>query len=438
MHNKIYPKRNLRSSIITTVLLSIFLTISSSTMAQEIDLLLKGGHVIDPKNKIDSKMDVAIIAGKIFKVAANIPATSAKKTVNVTGLYVTPGLIDIHGHVFHGTEPDHYLSNGLDALPPDGFTFRSGVTTIVDAGGAGWRNFDIFKKNVIDASQTRVLSFINIVGEGMRDIVAYEQNTSDMDAKLTSSIANKYKGLIVGVKIAHYIGHNWTPTDRAVEAGTIADIPVMVDFGKANPPLPIEDLFMKHLRPGDIFTHAYRYDREFDADGKMLEHKQAIVDMKTKKLKPFVFEARKRGIIFDVGHGGGSFMWSQAIPAMQQGFAPDVLSSDLHTGSMNGGFKDMANLGSKFLNIGMSLTDVIAASTWKPATVIKRTDLGNLSEGMEADIAVFNVKSGDFGFSDSNGIAIKGKQKLEAELTIRKGRIVWDLNAISAPAMPGQ
>ncbi len=416
----------------------IMLANMSSIKAQQIDLLLKGGHVIDPKNNINSKMDVAILAGKIFKVASDIPENTAKKTVNVAGLYVTPGLIDIHGHVFHGTEPDNYLSNGLDALPPDGFTFRSGVTTIVDAGGAGWRNFDIFKKNVIDVSQTRVLSFLNIVGEGMRDLVAYEQNTTDMDAKLTSSIANKYKDLIVGVKIAHYIGHEWGPVDKAVQAGTIANIPVMVDFGKANPPLPIEELFMKHLRPGDIFTHVYRYDQEFGRDGKMLEHKQAVVDIKTKKVKPFVFEARKRGIIFDVGHGGGSFMWSQAIPAMQQGFAPDVLSSDLHTGSMNGGFKDMANLASKFLNIGMTLPEVINASTWKPANVIKRTELGNLSEGAEADIAVFNLRTGDFGFSDSNGISIRGRQKLEAELTVRKGKIVWDLNAISSAPMPGQ
>jgi dihydroorotase len=131
-------------------------------------------------------------------------------------------------------------------------------------------------------------------------------------------------------------------------------------------------------------------------------------------------------------------MWNQAIPAMQQGFAPDVLSSDLHTGSMNGGFKDMTNLASKFLNIGMALPEVIAASTWKPATVIKRPELGNLSEGMEADIAVFNLRTGDFGFSDANGIAISGKQKLEAELTIRRGKIVWDLNAISSSPMPGQ
>lgn len=403
--------------------------------AQEIDLLLKGGHVIDPKNKINSKMDVAVKDGKIFRLAADIPASSAKKTVNVSGLYVTPGFIDIHGHVFHGTEPDNYLSNGLDALPPDGFTFRSGVTTIVDAGGAGWRNFDIFKKNIIDVSKTRVLSFMNIVGEGMRGIEAYEQNESDMDAKLTGSIALKNKEYVVGIKLAHYIGHDWEPTDKAVEAGRIAGIPVMVDFGKANPPLPIEDLFMKHLRPGDIFTHAYRYDQEFDRNGKMLEHKQAIVDIKTKKVKQFVWDARKRGIIFDVGHGGGSFMWSQAIPAMEQGFAPDVLSSDLHTGSMNAGFKDMANLASKFLVLGMPLPEVIAASTWNPAKVIQRSELGNLSVGMEADIAVFNLRSGDFGYTDASGMALRGKQKLEAEMTVRNGRIVWDLNAVSAPTI---
>lgn len=428
----LFIKSQLRTSPFLTILAFLMMVSFQQSKAQEIDLLLKGGHVIDPKNNINSKMDVAIIDGKISKVAANIPANTAKKTVDVSGFYVTPGLIDIHGHVFHGTEPDHYLSNGLDALPPDGFTFRSGVTTIVDAGGAGWRNFDIFKKNIIDASKTRVLSFLNIVGEGMRGIEAYEQNTADMDPKLTAAIADKYKQYIVGIKLAHYIGTDWGPTDKAVAAGKLANIPVMVDFGKANPPLPIQDLFMNHLRPGDIFTHAYRYDREFDNEGKMVEHKQAIVDMKNKKVKPFVFKAREKGIIFDVGHGGGSFMWSQAIPAMEQGFKPDVLSSDLHTGSMNGAFKDMTNLISKFLAIGLSLPEAIAASTWKPANVIQRPELGNLSPGMEADIAVFNLRKGDFGFSDSNGQSINGNQKFEAELTVRAGRIVWDLNAISA------
>lgn len=415
-------------------LLSFILLFGSLTVsAQEIDLLLKGGHVIDAKNKINSKMDVAVKDGKIYRVAADIPASSAKKTVNVTGLYVTPGMIDIHGHVFHGTEPDNYLSNGLDALPPDGFTFRSGVTTVVDAGGAGWRNIDVFRKNIVEPAKTRVLAFMNIVGNGMRGIEAYEQDETDMDAKLSAAIAMKHKDIVIGFKLAHYIGHDWDPTDKAVEAGRIAGIPVMVDFGKSLPPLPLEDLLLKHLRPGDILTHAYRYDQEYDKNGKMLEHKQAIVDVKTKKVKDFVWVARKKGLIFDVGHGGGSFSWSQAVPAMEQGFAPDVLSSDLHTGSMNAGFKDMANLASKFLTLGMPLADVIAASTWNPAKVIQRTELGNLSVGSEADIAVFNLREGNFGYIDASGMAIRGKQKLEAELTLRKGSVVWDLNALSAP-----
>ncbi|WP_395803754.1 amidohydrolase/deacetylase family metallohydrolase [Daejeonella sp.] len=420
--------------VLLQAILGICLSISSPTLqAQEIDLLLKGGHVIDAKNKINSKMDVAIKDGKIYRVAADIPANSAKKMVNVSGLYVSPGLIDIHGHVFHGTEADNYLSNGLDAVPPDGFTFRSGVTTIVDAGGPGWRNIDVFRKNIVNPAKTRVLAFMNIVGQGMRGIEAYEQDEADMDPKLTAAIAKKHKDIVVGIKLAHYIGHDWEPTDKAVEAGRLASIPLMVDFGKALPPLPLSDLLLKHLRPGDILTHAYRYDQEYDKDGNMLEHKQAIVDVKTEKVKDFVWDARKRGVIFDVGHGGGSFNWSQAIPAMKQGFVPDVLSSDLHTGSMNAGFKDMANLASKFLSLGMPLADVIAASTWNPAKVIQRTELGNLSVGAEADIAVFNLRDGDFGYTDASGMAIRGKQKLEAELTIRKGKVVWDLNALSAP-----
>ena len=420
----------------TTKKLSIFLLLALfafTIQAQEIDFLLKGGHLIDAKNKINSRMDVAVKDGKIFRVAADIPASSSKKTVDISGLYIAPGLLDIHGHVFHGTDTN-YLSNSLDALPPDGFTFRAGVTTVVDAGGAGWKNIDLFRKNVIEKSKTRVLAFMNIVGGGMRGTEAYEQDETDMDAKLTAAVALKNKDIVVGIKLAHYIGHNWKPTDKAVEAGRIASIPVMVDFGKSLPPLPLEDLLLKHLRPGDILTHAYRYDQEFDKNDKMIEHKQAIVDVNTKKVKPFVWEARKKGLIFDVGHGGGSFNWSQAVPAMEQGFHPDVLSSDLHTGSMNAGFKDMANLASKFLILGMPLADVIAASTWNPAKVIQRTDLGNLSVGSVADIAVFRLREGDFGYIDASGMALRGKQKLEAELTLRNGRVVWDLNALSAPS----
>jgi dihydroorotase len=384
--------------------------------------LLKGGHVIDPKNKIDAQMDVAITDGKILQVAASIPVTNARKVIDVSGLFVTPGLIDMHVHAFHGNEPGAYIADGWDALPPDGFTFRAGVTTVVDAGSSGWRNFRVFKAQTIDRSQTRVLAFLNIVGEGMVGRFE-EQDVSDMNPVMTANMITRlYPNILVGIKSAHYWG-DFTQVDRAVEAGNLANVPVMVDFGEHHPPLSIEELFMKHLRPGDIWTHTYANapsDREVPVD-------------ENGKVKSFIFEAQKRGIIFDVGHGGGAFHFKQAIPSIQQGFIADVISSDLHIGSMNGGMKDMANLLSKFLNMGLTVQDVILRATWNPAKVIKRPDLGNLSVGTEADVAVFNLRKGDFGFLDVKGTKMKGTQKLETELTIRAGKIVWDLNGIGAP-----
>jgi dihydroorotase len=197
----------------------------------------------------------------------------------------------------------------------------------------------------------------------------------------------------------------------------------MVDFGEHDPPLSIESLFMKHLRPGDIFTHTFSYGPS---------QRETIVD-ESGKVKPFVFAAQKRGILFDVGHGGGAFSWRQAVPALQQGFRPDVISTDLHTQSMNGGMKDLDNVLSKFLNMGMPLTEVISRATMVPATAIHRKDIGSLTVGSDADIAVFNLRQGEFGFLDVRGTKLEGTQKLEAELTIRAGKIVWDLNGISAP-----
>jgi len=390
--------------------------------AQEVDILLKGGHVIDPKNKVDTQMDIAIAGGKIFRVAQNIPANSAKKVIDVKGLFVTPGLIDMHVHVFNGTEQDAYIANGFTSVLPDGFTLRAGVTTVVDAGSSGWRNFRLLKKQTIDRSQTRVLALLNIVGTGMTGRFE-EQDVTDMNPVQTAYMIKRlFPDIIVGIKAAHYWG-DFTQVDRAVEAGNLANVPVMVDFGEHNPPLSIEDLFMKHLRPGDIFTHTFSYGPA---------NRETVVD-ENGKVKPFIHEAQRRGIIFDVGHGGGAFSWRQAIPSMKQGFKPNVISTDLHAESMNSGMKDLSNLMSKFLNIGMSIQDVILRTTWNPASVIKRPDLGHLSVGAEADIAVFNIRKGDFGFIDIRKTKIKGTQKLETELTIRAGKIVWDLNGISVP-----
>jgi dihydroorotase len=391
---------------------------AAAAQGQQFDLLIKGGHVIDPRNQIDSVMDVAITGGKISQVASNIPAAQARQVVNVPGLFVTPGLVDIHVHVFYGTEPDAYLSNGTSSVPPDGFTFRSGVTTVVDAGGSGWRNFRQFKDQVIDQARTRVLALINIVGSGMRG-GPVEQNLADMDPKLTAMRIRQYPGIIVGIKAAHYQGPEWDPVDRAVEAGKMTNVPIMVDFGDFVPERPFQELVLKHLRPGDMYTHTYLGRVPMlDSQGKVM---------------PYLFEARKRGVLFDVGHGAGSFLYRQAVPAMKQGFIPDSISTDLHTGSMNAGMKDMLNVMSKFLNLGMSIQDVILRSTWNPARQIKRTELGSLGAGSTADVVVLSLKKGNFGFIDVGGGKMMGTQKLECELTIREGRVVWDLNGISRP-----
>src|SRR5689334_5090341 len=281
-------------------ILAVLLLSVSVSSAQEYDLLLHGGHVIDAKNKISAVLDVAVRDGKVAQVAARIDPSKALKVVDASGLYVTPGLVDIHTHVYTGTgERGSYA--GDNSVYPDGFTFRVGVTTIADAGGAGWRTFEDFKQRIIDRSKTRVLAFINIVGNGMRG-GKYEQDLADMEATPTAEMARRFPGLIIGVKTAHFAGPEWKPVEQAVEAGTIANIPVMVDFGANKPERPLSELVTKKLRPGDIYTHVYSGLRgEQDPSGHV---------------NPALFEGRKRGVIFDVGHGGGSFLWRIAVPAM--------------------------------------------------------------------------------------------------------------------------
>lgn len=412
-----------RHNLLATALFFLF---AFSVGAQNFDILIKGGHVIDAKNGIDKVMDVAIKEGKIAKVASNIPVNQAATVIDAKGLYVSPGLIDIHSHNFHGTEPNAYLSNSFTALAPDGFSFESGVTTIIDVGGAGWRNFKVFKEQTIDRSKTRVLSFLNIIGSGMKG-GAIEQNIADMDPKLTAMVAKQYPGVIVGVKLAHYNGFDWTPTDRVVEAGRLANIPVMIDFGGSDPELSLEKLFMEKLRPGDIFTHTYGH----------VKGRTPVVN-ENGEVEDFAFSAQKRGIIFDVGHGGGSFLFEQAVPAMKQGFKPNTISTDLHTGSMNGGMKDIINIMSKFINMNMPLHEVIATVTWNPAKIIKRTDLGHLSVGAVADITILNLRKGDFGFIDTKNKRMNGDKKLECELTMRDGNVMYDLNGISKSAWDKQ
>ncbi|MBS1841460.1 MAG: amidohydrolase/deacetylase family metallohydrolase [Acidobacteria bacterium] len=394
----------------------ILLLFAAPLFAQEkYDLLIKGGTVLDARNNIHEIRDVAIRDHKIVAVEKNLSTANAKRTIDATGLYVAPGLVDIHVHVYAGTG----LRNAYDgdnSVYPDGFTFRSCTTTVADAGSSGYKNFPDFKDRIIDRSLTRVLAFLNIVGSGMGPGQT-EQNVSDMNPAEAAAIIKQYPGLIVGIKTAHFAGPEWIAVDRALEAGNLAHVPVMVDFGVFRPERPYPDLVTKKLRPGDISTHMYiDFIPMLDSD---------------QKVRPYLFEAKKRGVIFDVGHGGGSFVFAQAVPAVRQGFLPDSISTDLHITSMNAGMKDMTNVMSKFLNLGMTLEDVVARSALNPAREIHHEELGTLSVGSEADVAVLGMEKGNFGFVDSLGGRFDGHTKLVCQLTVRNGNVVWDLNGLS-------
>lgn len=400
------------------LVLGLVLGLAESVPAQQYDLLLKGGYVIDARSKINGIRDVAIKDGKVATVATGIAAASAVKTVDVSGLYVVPGLIDLHGHVYRPTVGEDFGAD-TNAVFPDGFSFRTGVTTFVDPGGAGWRNFEDMKARVIDRSRTRVLAFINIVGRGSAG-GRYEQDLSDMEVEPTAAMALKHKGLIVGVKTSHYSGPEWDPFTRAVEVGKRADIPVAVDFGSRKPERPLYDLLNRVLRPGDIYAHVYSGLRG-EQDPQTKGPSQALID------------GRKRGIIFDVSHGAGSFRWRVAVPLFKAGFAPDTIGTDLHPRSMNTGLKDILDLMSKFLAIGMPLEQVVTANTWNAARAIKQEQLGNLSPGAVADVAVLRLETGDFGFADHHGARLKGRQRLRCEMTILDGKVVYDLNNRTGP-----
>lgn len=396
--------------------LAALLSSALTVRAQSYDLLVRNGHLIDAKNSIDAVMDVAVKDGKVAKVAKDIPVAQAKKVVDATGLYVSPGFIDMHTHVFVGSKPSTF-ADGFSSLSPDDFTFRSGVTTVVDAGTSGWRNFPIFKDHVIDQSKTRVLAFLNIAGNGMSGEPG-EQDLNDMNAELTSLMIKKYPEIIVGVKIGHYSGSDWAPFDRALDAAKTSGTKLFVECHL--PGYSLSDQLAR-MRPGDIITHSY----------EKITERSPITDSNG-VLRPYVLDAQKRGILFDVGHGGAGFWFSVARPAVKQGLLPNSFGTDLHRFSMNSGMKNMSNVMSKFLNMGMSLSEVIRRATWSAAQSLKREDLGQLSEGAVADMTVFSLLKGKFGFIDAEGTKMEGDRKIETELTIRDGKVVYDLNGIAA------
>ncbi|MDR7047169.1 MULTISPECIES: amidohydrolase/deacetylase family metallohydrolase [Dyadobacter] len=393
----------------------LVLLLAQSAFAQTYELVIKGAQVIDPANSRHGKMDVAVNQGKIVKVAPAI-SEAAAQVIDAAGLYLSPGFIDPHTHVFVGTEAGQF-ANGVNSVSPDDFTFRAGVTTVVDAGTSGWRSFPTFKKQVIDQSKTRILAFLNISGGGMTG-AAHEQDLSDMNADSAVALMRQYPDIIAGVKIGHYNGKEWTPFDNAMYAARQAGKPLFVECHL--PEYTLEDQLAR-MRPGDIITHTFEHIKE----------RMPVVG-EDGQVHPFVLEARKRGILFDLGHGGAGFWFDQAVPAIKQGFYPNSFGTDLHRFSMNSAMKDMANVMSKFMAMGLSIEQVVEIATWNAAKAILHPELGSLNQGNPADIVLFRLREGDFGFMDSAGTSIRGNRKLEVELTIRQGKVVWDLNGLAA------
>ncbi len=412
-------------AIIAVIAITLGSPVVMFAQALRYDLLLKGGHVIDPANHIDEVRDVAIFQGKIAAVEKNIPADQAGKVVDVSKLYVTPGLIDIHYHVGHGGAPLNWFAPDarVHALPlgiPADFALQSGVTTIVDAGTSGAETFLQEKEEVIDRAKVRVLAFLNIVANGMSG--GLEQSLDQMDSKLCADTIKKYPDLIVGVKSAHYWTKEawdaehvpWAAVDRAIECATVANVPLMVDFWP-RPERTYEDLILKKMRPGDIHTHVFA--------------QQFPIILADGKLNPAIRDARARGVIFDVGHGAGSFWFRNAVPASKQGFVPDSISTDLHIGDYT--TVSMNNVMSKFLALGVPLDDVIRRSTVNPASEIHRSELGTLSIGKDADIAVLDLMHGHFGYMDCGVAKMDANAQLMARMTIRAGRILYDPSGLS-------
>jgi dihydroorotase len=388
-----------------------------------IDLLLKGGRVLDPANHQDGVADVAIGGGRIARVAEAIDPALARHVIDVSGLLVTPGLLDIHLHGY-ATRRDHESGPWRGSLDPDHHFLSSGVTTGVDVGTAGADEIEHFRRTVIDGASTRILALVNIARPGMGEA---EQVITNLDAEAAAEAALEHRDVVVGIKTAHYwtklpfdAEHPpWESVEKTVQAGRLCEMPVMVDFWPRPPERPYPDLILEKLRPGDIHTHVFA--RQFpviDADGRV---------------EPYMREARARGVWFDLGHGAASFWFRNAKRAIDDGFPPDSISTDLHAGSIRTTVHSMLHAMSKCLAMGMPLSEVIYRSTVTPAQAIRRPELGTLSPGAEADVAVLQLRRGEFSFQDCGYARIDADRTLECVLTLRAGRIVYERDGHALP-----
>jgi dihydroorotase len=371
------------------------------------DLILKGGHVVDPSQNLDAVMDVAFAGGKVAAVAANLKPEEAEITRSVAGKFVTPGLIDLHTHVYWGG-----TSLGIDA---EEFCRRSAVTTAIDTGSAGPGNFAGFRKHVIEASEVRILaylhiSFAGIFGFSKTIMVGESENIRLMAPREAAEVADANRDVIVGIKVRvgrHSSGDQGAaPLQMALQVANEVGMPLMAHID--HPPPSYEEV-VEMLRPGDVLTHAFRPfpNAPCNAQGT---------------IKPVVLEARKRGVLFDIGHGMGSFSFKSARAMLANGFYPDTISSDVHALCIDGPAFDQVTTMSKFLCLGVPFKEVIKQSTLNAAFALKRPLLGSLKPGSVGDASILSIQQGKFDYVDVLGEHLEGDRKICAEGVVLAGR----------------
>jgi dihydroorotase len=371
------------------------------------DLILRGGRVVDPSQRLDAVADVAFAAGKVARIGPRLEGGAGSDVRDVTGLIVTPGLIDLHTHVYWGG-----TSLGIDA---EEFCRTSGVTTAIDTGSAGPGNFAGFRRHVIEPSQVRILAYLHVSHAGIyafssRVMVGESEELRLMDPVSAVEVAEANRDVIVGIKVRVGRGASGSsgtvPLDIALQAAGEAGLPLMCHID--HPPPSYEEVLAR-LRPGDVLTHAFRPFPNSPAT------QQGTV-------KREVLEARKRGVRFDIGHGKGSFAFRTARAMLANGFYPDTISSDVHKLCIDGPAFDQVTTLSKFLCMGMPLADVIAASTVNAAMALRRPELGSLKPGSAGDATLLAIEEGRFDYVDVVGEHLEGDRRIAARGVVIAGR----------------
>ena len=371
------------------------------------DLILRGGRVIDPSQKLDEVIDLGFSAGKVSRIGPGLKSDAATVMRDVSGYIVTPGLIDLHTHVYWGG-----TSLGIDA---EEFCRKSGVTTAIDTGSAGPGNFAGFRKHVIEHSAVRILAYLHVSFAGIyaysRRVMVGESEEIRLLAPLDAvEVANANRDVIVGIKVrvgAIASGRSGTvPLDIALQVANEVGMPLMAHID--HPP-PSDEEVLERLRPGDVLTHAFRPFPNVPVDPQG-------------KVKEAVLHARARGVHFDIGHGKGSFAFKTARGMLANGFYPDTISSDVHALCINGPAFDQVTTLSKFLCMGMPLNDVIAATTVNAAVALKRPELGSLKPGSVGDATILSIQQGEFDYVDVVGEHLRGDRKIVSEGVVIAGR----------------